>query len=202
MARARRSFESPRSARGWLRRQLARRRGRDSHRRHAGVARDRGGARRGGRRQNARCPALGILARRPRRTGGRAKASRFARCSKSCSAAGLELVAEAPFDRLQDARRSVEEVNIAGLALARLTVAPVAVQPIRCRCSRPSPTFSARGRGHARSRRCRAGPIPPSRPPATTTSSASRSRVVVVDNVRIDPGGLGAATAPSWRRWR
>jgi aminodeoxyfutalosine synthase len=37
-------------------------------------------------------------------------------------AAGLELVAEAPFDRLADPRRSVEEVNIAGLALARLTV--------------------------------------------------------------------------------
>ena len=36
--------------------------------------------------------------------------------------AGLELVAEAPVDRLQDARRSVEEVNIAGLSLARLTV--------------------------------------------------------------------------------
>jgi aminodeoxyfutalosine synthase len=37
-------------------------------------------------------------------------------------AAGLELVAEAPFDKLQDARRSIEEVNIAGLALARLTI--------------------------------------------------------------------------------
>ena len=37
-------------------------------------------------------------------------------------AAGLELVAEAPFDRLQDPRRWIEEVNIAGLALARLTV--------------------------------------------------------------------------------
>ena len=37
-------------------------------------------------------------------------------------AAGLELVAEAPFDRLQDRRRSIEEVNIAGLALARLTI--------------------------------------------------------------------------------
>src|SRR5262249_45212645 len=37
-------------------------------------------------------------------------------------AAGLELVAEAPIDRLQDPRRSIEEVNIAGLALARLTV--------------------------------------------------------------------------------
>jgi aminodeoxyfutalosine synthase len=37
-------------------------------------------------------------------------------------AAGLELVAEAPVDRLQDPRRSIEEVNIAGLALARLTV--------------------------------------------------------------------------------
>jgi aminodeoxyfutalosine synthase len=37
-------------------------------------------------------------------------------------AAGLELVAAAPFDQLQDARRSVEEVNISGLALARLTI--------------------------------------------------------------------------------
>lgn len=37
-------------------------------------------------------------------------------------AAGLELVAEAPMDRLQNPRRSIEQVNIAGLALARLTV--------------------------------------------------------------------------------
>jgi aminodeoxyfutalosine synthase len=37
-------------------------------------------------------------------------------------AAGLELVAEAPMDLLQDPRRSIEEVNIAGLSLARLTV--------------------------------------------------------------------------------
>jgi hypothetical protein len=37
-------------------------------------------------------------------------------------AAGLELVAEAPFERLQDPRRSLEQVNIGGLALARLTV--------------------------------------------------------------------------------
>lgn len=37
-------------------------------------------------------------------------------------AAGLELVADAPFDLLQDPRRSIEEVNISGLALARLTI--------------------------------------------------------------------------------
>lgn len=37
-------------------------------------------------------------------------------------AAGLELIAEAPFDRLRDPRRSIEEVNIAGLTLARLTI--------------------------------------------------------------------------------
>jgi aminodeoxyfutalosine synthase len=37
-------------------------------------------------------------------------------------AAGLELVAEAPIDRLRSARRSVEEVNIAGMTLARVTV--------------------------------------------------------------------------------
>lgn len=36
--------------------------------------------------------------------------------------AGLELVAEAPYDLLQDPRRSIEEVNIAGLVLARLTI--------------------------------------------------------------------------------
>jgi aminodeoxyfutalosine synthase len=37
-------------------------------------------------------------------------------------AAGLEMIAEAPFDRLQDPRRSIEEVNIGGLGLARLTL--------------------------------------------------------------------------------
>ncbi len=37
-------------------------------------------------------------------------------------AAGLELVAEAPFDLMRDARRCIEEVNISGMALARLTV--------------------------------------------------------------------------------
>jgi aminodeoxyfutalosine synthase len=37
-------------------------------------------------------------------------------------AAGLELVAEAPIDLLRSARRSIEEVNIAGLALGRVTV--------------------------------------------------------------------------------
>jgi aminodeoxyfutalosine synthase len=41
-------------------------------------------------------------------------------------AAGLELVAEAPIDRLQDPRRAIEEVNIAGLSLARLTVEKLA----------------------------------------------------------------------------
>jgi aminodeoxyfutalosine synthase len=37
-------------------------------------------------------------------------------------AAGLELVGEAAMDCLRDPRRSIEEVNIAGLSLARLTV--------------------------------------------------------------------------------
>jgi aminodeoxyfutalosine synthase len=37
-------------------------------------------------------------------------------------AAGLELVAEAPVDLMQSARRSIEEVNIGGLTLGRLTV--------------------------------------------------------------------------------
>ncbi|HEY7170100.1 MAG TPA: hypothetical protein VH417_04585 [Vicinamibacterales bacterium] len=37
-------------------------------------------------------------------------------------AAGLELIAEAPFDQLHDARRAIEEVNISGLALGRLTI--------------------------------------------------------------------------------
>jgi aminodeoxyfutalosine synthase len=37
-------------------------------------------------------------------------------------ATGLEIVAEAPFDRLADPRRAIEEVNIAGLMLSRLTV--------------------------------------------------------------------------------
>jgi aminodeoxyfutalosine synthase len=35
---------------------------------------------------------------------------------------GLELIAAAPFDRLRDPRLAIEEVNIAGLTLARLTI--------------------------------------------------------------------------------
>ena len=45
-------------------------------------------------------------------------------------AAGLELVAEAPFDRLQDPRRSIEEVNISGLSLARLTLHQLPADPM------------------------------------------------------------------------
>jgi aminodeoxyfutalosine synthase len=41
-------------------------------------------------------------------------------------AAGLELVGDAAIDLLQDPRRSIEEVNIAGLSLARLTVEKLA----------------------------------------------------------------------------
>ena len=37
-------------------------------------------------------------------------------------AAGLELIADAPFDRLHNPRRCIEAVNIAGLALARLVL--------------------------------------------------------------------------------
>jgi hypothetical protein len=48
----------------------------------------------------------------------RATASRCERCSKNLHAAGLEMVAEAPFDRPQDPRRSVEEVNISGRSRA------------------------------------------------------------------------------------
>lgn len=38
------------------------------------------------------------------------------------TAAGLELVAEAAFDQLRDPRRAIEEVNIAGMRVARLTI--------------------------------------------------------------------------------
>ena len=37
-------------------------------------------------------------------------------------AAGLEVVAEAAFDLLKDPRRAIEQVNISGLSLARLTI--------------------------------------------------------------------------------
>lgn len=38
------------------------------------------------------------------------------------AAAGLELVAHAPFDLLENPRRAIEEMNISGLSLARLTI--------------------------------------------------------------------------------
>lgn len=45
-------------------------------------------------------------------------------------AVGLELVAEAPIDRLGDPRRAVEQVNIAGMMLARLTVDQVTTDDV------------------------------------------------------------------------
>jgi 2-iminoacetate synthase ThiH len=38
------------------------------------------------------------------------------------AAAGLEIISEAPLDLLQDPRRAIEQVNIAGLILGRLTI--------------------------------------------------------------------------------
>ncbi len=50
---------------------------------------------------------------------------------EALKAAGLELVAEASFDTLRDPRLAIEEVNISGLALARLTIdAPAAEDPV------------------------------------------------------------------------
>ena len=83
-------------------------------------------------------------------------------------AAGLELVAEAPIDLLQSARRSIEEVNIGGLALARLTVHRLPRPTPHAALSSPWPTCSARSASSARSRRCRARSIPPCRRPGTT----------------------------------
>src|SRR5207248_2150784 len=62
--------------------------------------------------------------RRARRAGNnpRHHQSRDARRRRAPPAAGLELVAEAPIDLMQSARRSIEEVNIGGLTLCRLTV--------------------------------------------------------------------------------
>ena len=84
-------------------------------------------------------------------------------------AAGLELVAEAPFDRLQNARRSIEEVNIAGLALARLTVHQAAVRGSDAAAQGGRRAAARRRASSAPSRRCRAASTRPCRRPATTT---------------------------------
>jgi aminodeoxyfutalosine synthase len=43
-------------------------------------------------------------------------------CLEELRSVGLEIIAAAPFDRLRDPRLAIEETNIAGLRLARLTI--------------------------------------------------------------------------------
>ena len=97
-------------------------------------------------------------------------------------AAGLELVGDAAVDRLQDARRSIEEVNIAGLALARLTVE-------RAESSDPMPLLKAVAELQREVAVLRAfAPLPRRvNPAAPTTGYEDVKRVamarLVVDNV-------------------
>ena len=159
---------------------------------------------------------------RPRRRAPRSPAFRWPISSRSprangvtlralleeLRAAGLELVAEAPFDRLQDPRRSIEEVNIAGLSLARLTVhqlpsadplpllkAVAELQRAVARDSRLRAAAATRqsGRADHRLRRCEA---------RRAGAAGRRQRAV-------DPGGLvalrteaGAGRADRRRRRR
>ena len=81
-------------------------------------------------------PVSGVLARRSRSSSPSRERVTLRALLEELRAAGLELVAEAPFDRLQDPRRSIEEVNIAGLALGAPDGPPARRRPIRCRCSR------------------------------------------------------------------
>jgi len=95
-------------------------------------------------------------------------------------AAGLELVAEAPFDRLHDPRRSIEEVNIAGLALARLTIH-------RSPSSDPVPLLKAvadlqRGVAVIRS----FAPLPRSANPAVPTTGYDDVKRVALARVIVD----------------
>ena len=64
--------------------------------------------------------AVTIFSRRSRAAVGEGRIT--LRALLEAARRGLELVGDAPIDRLQDPRRSIEEVNIAGLSLARLTV--------------------------------------------------------------------------------
>ena len=95
---------------------------RNPHRRCAGEPRGGARARSGrSRRRPARCRCPASRSPISSRLAAR-EAVTLRALLEELRAAGLELVAEAPFDLLQSARRSIEEVNIAGLALARLTV--------------------------------------------------------------------------------
>ncbi len=116
-------------------------------------------------------------------------------------AAGLELVAEAPFDQLQDRRRSIEEVNIAGLGLARLTIhqLPSAEVPELMK------TVVDAAAGGRRDSRVRAAAAPREcrrcRRPATTMSSAWRWPGSSWRTF-LRSRSTGRSTVRSWRRWR
>jgi len=66
-------------------------------------------------------------------------------------------VAEAPIDLLRDARRSIEEVNISGLALARLTFHQLPAADAAAVLKDVAELQRAVGVVRAVRRRCRAG---------------------------------------------
>ena len=70
--------------------------------------------------------------------------------------AGLELVSEAPFELLRDPRLAIEEVNIAGLALARLTIQTLPSADVARALSRRSRRSSTTSASSMPSRRFRA----------------------------------------------
>ena len=76
-------------------------------------------------------------------------------------AAGLDLVAEAPFDRLQDPRRSIEEVNIAGPRARTPDDSPAARDRRLDALQAGRPTCSASSPSSAPSRPCRAASTRP-----------------------------------------
>ena len=188
----------------------SRRAGRASRRRRAkvrivGIA---GEPRRGRRARRAKS--------RPRPTAPRCRRSRWPISSSSrrassvtlralleeLRAAGLELVAEAPFDRLQNPRRSIEEVNIAGLALARLTVHQLAVGRSAAAARSRSPSCSARVGVDPRVRAAAAPRQSGRADHRLRRREARRAGAAGRRQHRRRFRWTGRSTARSWRRWR
>ena len=208
--RSRGRSEAVRSADGRLRSGRAASRVRDRRlRRRSSDFPDAGDARRG-RRGRREARATWPAARHFRRSAFSSSAS----CQKdlpvvlaALKKAGLELITQAPIDRLDRSRTGARSADRCGPAVG----APDRQRDARARMDSGVPrrrgSSDAGWARFARSRRWRARSTRPSPRPATKTSSASRSRACCPRQRRHDPGGLGAVRAEAgagradvWRR--
>ena len=173
---------------------------RGSNRRHTAQSKGGGRARARGLGAGEGHSGLGLFTVRAR-AARRGRGGDASSLLEELQAAGLELVADAAFDQLQDPRRSIEEVNISGLALARLTIHQLASSdmPALVQARRGA---AAPGRRDSRVRAAAARVQPRRADDRLRRSEAGGAGAADRRQHRLRSRWTGRCTVRSWRRSR